>query len=407
MDSGLLEINNWAVRLRIPIPAFTFVLLMKSITASMQQKLAEREAKANKRFLPSLKLAHDFTSNDYLGMARSVELEEQIRQRLQELNVPSHGATGSRLLSGNSDFAMALEIELASLFNAEAALLFNSGYTANLCLLSSVAQKGDTILYDQLSHVCLKEGAWLSKAQSFAFRHNDLEDLENRLKKAEGNVFVVVESVYSMDGDSAPLKELADLCRSNRARLIVDEAHGTGVFGRGGNGLVGEMALEDAFFARVYTFGKAMGVHGAGVVGSAELIDYLVNFGRSFIYTTAMPLHSLVAIEQAFLFLKERPSLQNQLRQKILYFIDCFRAVEAVKPGLSRLKSETAIQPLVVPGNEQAKSFAAGLQAAGFDVRPILAPTVKEGAERLRICLHTYNSDDEIHNLCQNLSRLS
>lgn len=373
----------------------------------MQQKMAERDAKGNKRSLPALQLPCDFTSNDYLGLARSAELEGQIRQRLRELNVPAHGATGSRLLSGNSDFAVELENELARLFNAEAALLFNSGYTANLCLLSSVAQKGDTILYDQLSHVCLKEGAWLSKGQTFAFRHNDLEDLESRLKKTVANVFVVVESVYSMDGDTAPLQELAVLCRSYSARLIVDEAHGTGVFGRGGNGLVGEMALEDAFFARVYTFGKAMGVHGAVVVGSAQLIDYLVNFGRSFIYTTAMPLHSLVAIEQSFWFLKERPALQNELQQKIRFFINNFEAVEAVRPDLARLKSETAIQPLVVPGNERAKSLATGLQASGFDVRPILAPTVKEGEERLRICLHTYNSENEIHNLCQSLNRLS
>lgn len=389
------------------ISAFTFVLLMKSITAHMQQKMAEREAKGNRRSLTALRLPYDFTSNDYLGLARSAELEEQIRRRLQELNLLSHGATGSRLLSGNSAFAIALENELARLFNAEAALLFNSGYTANLCLLSSVAQKGDTILYDQLSHVCLKEGAWLSKGQTFAFRHNDLEDLESRLKKAEGNVFVVAESVYSMDGDTAPLKELTVLCRSYGARLIVDEAHGTGVFGKMGNGLVCEMALEDAFFARVYTFGKAMGVHGAVVVGSAMLIDYLVNFGRAFIYTTAMPLHSLVAIEQSFQFMKERPFLQNELRQKIWYFADSFQAVEVFRPDLTRLKSETAIQPLVVPGNERAKSLAAGLQKAGFDVRPILAPTVKEGEERLRICLHTYNSEDEIDNLCQNLSRLS
>lgn len=366
--------------------------------------MAERDAKDNKRSLSILQLPYDFTSNDYLGLARSPELSHQIKSKLQELAAPSHGATGSRLLSGNSEFGISLEKELAGLFNAEAALLFNAGYTANLCLLSSVAQKGDTILYDQLSHVCLKEGAWLSKAHTHAFRHNDLADLEDRLKKAEGNVFVAVESVYSMDGDKAPLTELSVLCKKYGARLIVDEAHGTGVFGLGGSGLVCQLKLEEAFFARVYTFGKAMGVHGAVVVGGADLIDYLVNFGRSFIYTTAMPLHSLVAIEQAFDFLGKHPDFQNELLLKIRHFINAF---EKDCNQHCRLNSETAIQPIIVPGNDRAKALAKSLQAEGFDVRPILAPTVKEGEERIRICLHTYNSDEEIEKLCQSLSRVN
>ena len=371
----------------------------------MRQMLAEREAKGNKRSLQTLNLACDFTSNDYLGLAQSEKLGEQVLARLNELQLPSHGATGSRLLSGNSAFALHLEKKLAKLFNAEAALLFNAGYTANLCLLSSVAQKGDTILYDQLSHVCLKEGAWLSKATTHAFRHNDLEDLEARLTSAEGNAFVVVESVYSMDGDKAPFSELVTLCKTYGARLVVDEAHGTGVFGARGNGLVCQLGFEDNFFARVYTFGKAMGVHGAVVVGSAELIDYLVNFGRSFIYTTAMPLHSLVAIEQAFDYLATHVGLQKELSLKIEHFIKSFNSIE--KKTHKRLNSETAIQPIVVPGNESAKSLARNLQSEGFDIRPILAPTVKEGEERIRICIHTYNSHDDIEKLCQSLNRLS
>lgn len=378
---------------------------MKSITAAMQKMLNEREAKNSKRSLPAIQLPCDFTSNDYLGMARSPELHGLILNRLSGLNIPAHGATGSRLLSGNSDFAMQLEEKLATLFRAEAALLFNSGYTANLCLLSAVAQKGDTILYDQLSHVCLKEGAWLSKAQSFAFRHNDLEDLESRLKRAEGNVFVVVESVYSMDGDMAPLREMAALCETHQARLIVDEAHGTGVFGEGGNGLVCQLGVEQSFFARVYTFGKAMGVHGAVITGSRELIDYLVNFGRPFIYTTAMPLHSLVAIEQSFELLATRPNLQQTLAEKIALFTSEYHAANDIP--YKRLESSTAIQPVVVPGNKRAKLAAGSLQANGFDVRPILAPTVKEGEERIRICLHTYNSDEEIINLCKSLRQLA
>jgi len=375
---------------------------MKSITPYMQQKLEERRSKGNLRSLPTIGLPCDFTSNDYLGLARSQELGRAIEDGIARLGVPAHGATGSRLLSGNSAFALQLEQKLAELFRSEAALLFNSGYTANLCLISSVAQKGDTILYDQLSHVCLKEGAWLSKADTFAFRHNDLEDLEQRLAKAKGNCFVVVESVYSMDGDVAPLKEIADVCRKYSARLIVDEAHSTGVFGQGGSGLVCELGLEDAFFARVYTFGKAMGVHGAVVTGSRELTDYLINFGRAFIYTTTMPLHSLVAIEQAFRLVDENPQWQLTLREKIKTFIGCFPA----SGTLQRLPSPTAIQPVMVSGNERAKAMANTLQTKGYDVRPILAPTVKEGEERLRICLHTFNNDDDIKGICQTLGLL-
>lgn len=368
----------------------------------MQQKMAERRAKGNLRSLPELDLPYDFTSNDYLGLARSVGLQQNIERRTKEMGFPSHGSTGSRLLSGNSVFAMELEQKLASLFHGEGALLFNSGYSANLALISSVAQKGDTILYDQLSHVCLKEGAWLSKAQSFAFRHNDLEDLESRLRRAAGNVFVVVESVYSMDGDMAPLSEMVTLCESYGARLIVDEAHSTGTFGEQGIGLVCELGLEDSFFARVYTFGKAMGVHGAAVVGSADLIDFLVNFGRPFIYTTAMPLHSLVAIEQSFDFLAGMPNVQQALRQNIESFIVDFPQNKSIQ----RLKSETSIQPLLLPGNERARSMATRLQTEGYDVRPILSPTVREGEERLRICLHSYNTKEEIKGLCQILSQV-
>ncbi|MEQ9376545.1 MAG: 8-amino-7-oxononanoate synthase [Imperialibacter sp.] len=385
----------------MPPLASTFVMAMKSITPQMQQRLDERKAKGNLRALPGIHLPHDFTSNDYLGLARSTELGQMIARRLGELGAPAHGGTGSRLLSGNSDFAMELEQKLARIFKGEAALVFNSGYQANLCLISAVAQKGDTILYDQLSHVCLKEGAWLSKAKTFAFLHNDLADLERRLKTVEGNTFVVIESVYSMDGDVAPLKEIATLCKKYEARLIIDEAHGTGVFGEGGSGLACSLGLEEAFFARVYTFGKAMGVHGAAVVGSQVLIDYLVNFGRPFIYTTAMPLHSLVAIEQAFDYLSQNEHLQALLERRIVSFVRQF----PVSTKLTRLPSDTAIQPIVVPGNEKAKAMAKALQNNGIDVRPILAPTVKEGEERLRICLHTYNTEEEINALCQTLSQ--
>lgn len=387
--------------MRKPSVAPTFVVAMRTITPGMRQKLEERNEKGNLRSLRVFDLPCDFTSNDYLGLARSQELQHRIDERLARLGKPAHGSTGSRLLSGNSAEALALEQRLAVLFDGEAALLFCSGYSANLCLISAVAQKGDTILYDQLSHVCLKEGAWLSKAQTFAFRHNDIADLESRLQKAEGSCFVVVESVYSMDGDVAPLAELVAVCEKYGARLIVDEAHGTGVFGEGGAGLVCHLGLQQNFFARVYTFGKAMGVHGAVVVGDKELIDYLVNFGRPFIYTTGMPLHSIIAIDEAFSLLAKQPFLQSALQERIKQFASLFPAHENFK----RLPSDTAIQPIIVPGNARAKRMATALQKKGFDIRPILAPTVREDEERLRICLHTYNTEEQIKALCQTLNQ--
>ncbi|NJM94490.1 MAG: aminotransferase class I/II-fold pyridoxal phosphate-dependent enzyme, partial [Cytophagales bacterium] len=176
----------------------------------------------------------------------------------------------------------------------------NSGYAANLALLSALPQRGDTVLYDERAHACIKDGVRLSAAERFAFRHHDLDDLRRRLAGARGRRYVVVESIYSMDGDAAPLGELAALCREQEAALVVDEAHSTGLYAAGGAGLVSALGLGDDCLARVMTFGKALGGHGALVCGSAALCAFLVNFARPFIYTTALPPHSLLAIREAF-----------------------------------------------------------------------------------------------------------
>jgi len=354
----------------------------------LKEKLDERKQKGLLRTLASSDSLIDFLSNDYLGLARSEVLANRIQSRLDQLGFQGNGGTGSRLLSGNHAAYERLETYLSSLFKSEACLVFNSGYAANQALVSCVAGKGDTILYDQLSHVCLKEGAWLSKAKSFAFQHNDIPDLEAKLKRAEGRVFVITESVFSMDGDEAPMAELIAVCKKYKAYLIVDEAHSTGVFGLAGAGWLIERGLEQEVFARVYTFGKGMGVHGACVAGSQTLIDYLVNFGRTFIYTTSLPPHSVMSIEESFLYLADHIELQAALRDKIALF-----------KSLVKTASTTAIQPILIPGNAEVRKVAADLQQSGFNVRPIVAPTVKEGTERLRICLHTFNSDEDIRKL--------
>lgn len=212
---------------------------------------------------------------------------------------------GSRLLSGNTAFAEELEKYIAQYHHAEAALLFNSGYNANLGLFSALGRKGDTILYDELIHASVHDGMRLSKAECKPFAHNNTVQLKQLLKETTAPVFVAVKSVYSMDGDFAPLKEIGALCKKYNASLIVDEAHATGIFGEKGKGLVTELGLENEVFARLITYGKAMGCHGAAVVGSTLLKNYLTNFARSFIYTTAAPLTNLYAIKSAYDLLQQ------------------------------------------------------------------------------------------------------
>lgn len=375
------------------------------MTNHISQKLEERDRAGSTRKLLATNGLVDFVSNDYLGLSRSKTLFERIKGYDYSKEVNINGSTGSRLLAGNSATAQSLENKLAHLFKSEAALLFNSGYVANLALISCVPQRGDTILYDSLSHVCLKEGAFLSKANRFPFRHNDCEDLEAKLKQATGNVYIIIESVYSMDGDLAPFGDIIELAQKYEAKIIVDEAHSTGLYGDAGSGKLCALGLEENLFARVHTFGKAMGVHGAVVCGSKELIDYLINFARPFIYTTALPLHSLFSIDAAFDHLSENIELQKISKEKIFYFNSLFNQKIGKNENMLRMESNTPIQPIVVPGNARVKSIAESLQKSGFDVRPILSPTVKEGSERLRISIHTHNTEEEIAELINELAK--
>lgn len=341
----------------------------------------------------------DFCSNDYLGLARSEIVQLGLQEALQKNEL--HGATGSRLISGNHASTEAFERFLAEFHQAESALLFNSGYVANQGLISCVADRHDTILYDQLVHASLREGVQYAHAASFAFRHNNVTHLEERLKKAKGNVFVVVESIYSMDGDEAPLEIMALLCAQYEAYLIVDEAHATGVYGDQGRGLVNALGLESKIWARVYTFGKALGSHGAAIVGTNILRDYLVNFSKPFIYTTALPAYHFAGVWQAYKMMITE-GLTEKLQQLIHFFL------HQIPPALqsSFIPSNSAIQCFLLPGNERVKQAAATLQSAGFAVMPILYPTVPAGQERLRICLHTYNSQAEITDLVDMLTQL-
>ncbi len=356
-------------------------------------KLIAREESGTLRSLPVPSEGIDFFSNDYLGLARNAELQKAIAKEISD-NSLSHGSTGSRLLSGNNAYAQNLEKELAAFFQSESALLFNSGYDANAGLIQALSSRDDILLYDELIHASIRDGITLSRARGWSFRHNDMEHLENRLKLAReknpANIFVFAESIYSMDGDTAPLRDMTALCAHYAAHCILDEAHAGGVYGEG---LAVRAGLQNHFLARVITFGKAWGAHGAVVLASDALIQLLVNFARPLIYSTALPPSSLAAIRVAVswattpLFSRE----VSRLQENISFFV---REREQSRLG-HWLPSTTAIQSFVTGNVTAARTLAEKLGAAGFLVRPILSPTVPQGTERLRIVLHSFNTQQK------------
>lgn len=373
----------------------------RSISDILQQVLEKRKEDSLYRYLQVNEGLVDFCSNDYLSFARSGKIKQRAKE---DASATAHlsGATGSRSISGNTAYAEELEQSIASSHYAEAGLLFNSGYDANVGLFSCIAKKEDTLICDELIHASIIDGCRLSYATRFRFAHNDAKDLEKKLQHAKGNIFVAVESVYSMDGDIAPLKEIVSLCKKYHANLIVDEAHATGVFGKQGRGLVNQFGLEEEVFARVYTFGKAIGCHGAIIVGNNVLRNYLINFARSFIFTTALPLHSLITIKSAYEQLMADEFDNSYLHQLIRHF----------KKGIEKtgdvflIESISPIQSLVIPGNHRARDVSKQLQAKGFDVRAILSPSVPAGKERLRISLHMHNTIEQVDQLKQALTQI-
>ena len=343
----------------------------------------------------------DFCSNDYLGFARSVVFKNKIEEEITN-HANLIGSTGSRLISGNLAYTEELEQNAANLFKAEAGLLFNSGYDANLGLLSSLPQRGDTIITDELIHASIIDGARLSHANRYSFRHNDLDSLESKLQHAKGTCYVVIESVYSMDGDIAPTTEILKLTEKYGAALIVDEAHAVGLFK---TGIVLQLALQDRIFARTVTFGKALGCHGAIILGSAMLRQYLINFARSFIYTTAAPFHQVASIKVALELLQECDDQIENLRNNINTFKQQIKL--PVGGPYSLIESDSSIQCLLLNSNQKATETAVHLQSKGLDVRAILSPTVAQGSERIRICLHSFNTIADIDLLTHELNTIT
>jgi len=348
----------------------------------------------------------DFFSNDYLGFSKSDFLFRKAHAYLEAKDIKENGATGSRLISGNSLLHSVVETKIKECHNSEAAILFNSGYDANLGFFEAVPQRGDIILYDEYIHASIRDGIRLSNAKSYKFKHNNLAHLDEILKRVQyDNVYIVTESVFSMDGDSPDLLAMTQISKAYNALLVVDEAHAIGVFGASGAGLIQELKLESEIFARIVTFGKAMGCHGAAILGSVALKEYLINFARSFIYTTALPPHSLATITGAYDLLF---SISGKKERELLLGNIHFFNEKVIELNLKDkfIVSSSTIHCCIIPGNEAVKKVAKKLQEKGFGIKPILSPTVPKGEERLRICLHSYNTEKEISEVLKLLSIL-
>ena len=384
---------------------------MKPFPKSLSQKLQQRKANAAFRQLSDTNDLIDFSSNDYLGFAKSETIFDATHQYLLDRNIKINGATGSRLISGNHKVYQETENYIAQFHQSEAALIFNSGYDANVGFFSAVPQRNDIILYDELSHASIRDGILMSHSKAYKFDHNDFDDLEKLIIRHQPKtdsrqlttIYIVTESVFSMDGDSPNLEELAQLCKKYNCYLVIDEAHALGVFGEKGEGLIQNMGLQDQVFARIMTFGKGLGCHGAVILGSTELKNYLVNFARSFIYTTGLSPHAVATILVGYQQLKIQKEALHTLRENINHF-NQEKSILGLKPLFVRSKS--SIQSAIIPGNENVKTIANQMQEKGFDVKAILSPTVLEGQERLRICLHSYNAKEEITAVLQNLAQL-
>ncbi|WP_188049142.1 8-amino-7-oxononanoate synthase [Flavobacterium sp. GP15] len=377
---------------------------MKRFPKSLSDRLTQRIESNSLRKLGIPNNLIDFSSNDYLGLANSEIVFNQTHEYLIQSNLKKNGATGSRLLSGNHKLYLETEDFIAQFNQSEAALIFNSGYDANVGFFSAVPQRNDIILYDELCHASIRDGILMSNAKAYKFNHNDVEDLEKIIvRNPNATLYIVTESVFSMDGDCPNMEELVALSDKYNCFLVIDEAHALGVFGENGEGLVQMLGLENHIFARIMTFGKGLGCHGAAILGSEELKSYLVNFARSFIYTTGLSPHAVAAILVAYRSLESDKKSILDLKQNIIYFNQ-----QLVLMGLKQLfvRSKSAIQSAIIPGNENVKRIAGELQKNGFDVKAILSPTVPAGQERLRFCLHSFNSKEEIKQLLELLAKI-
>ena len=336
----------------------------------------------------------------------SNEIFDRTHYYLENEFIFQNGSRGSWLLSGNHQLYAEVKELICKTYHSNSALIFNSGYNANLGFFSCVPQQDDLIFYDELIHASIRDGIAMGAAKAYAYKHNDLEDLkrvyhnEREHFTENSEVYIATESVFSIDGDTPDLVALADFCSAHKFRLIVDEAHAIGVFGEQGVGLVHTLGINKAVFARLISFGKALSSHGAAILGDQALIDYLINFSSPSSYTTAIPPHSLMIIKATYKELELTHAIKK-LRGNINFFKEQLKEHHLQKHFA---ESHSAIQSCVVSSNEKVKRIVRHLNENGFDPEPIFFPTVPRGQERIRFCVHAYNSEEEISKVLSLLS---
>lgn len=364
--------------------------LISELEQRVRQHLAGLDAAGLRRHLRP-PTGVDLSSNDYLGMATHPVLKERMAEAVLREGC---GATASRLLRGERASFAAVERRFAEFKRTEAALFFSSGYAANIAVLSTFLESTDVVFSDELNHASLIDGMRLGRARRVIFPHGNIEAF-SRLLEAEhcaGQRFLVTESLFSMEGDVAPLAEYAALCRATGTALIVDEAHAVGIYGARGSGLIEASGIEEDVFLSVNTAGKALGVGGAFVAGSAWAVEYLIQRARPFIFSTAPPPAMAAAIDAALTVIAEKPERRTQLLERAARLRELL-----ADRGVTVLPGRSQILPVIVGDNARSTAVASTLQAKGFDVRAIRPPTVPSGTARLRIAVNVSFNEVTMH----------
>ncbi|MBI3755047.1 MAG: 8-amino-7-oxononanoate synthase [Deltaproteobacteria bacterium] len=332
-------------------------------------------------------------SNNYLGLANHPKVKEAAISAIEKYGF---GSGASRLVSGNMEPHMELEERLARFKGSEAALVFNSGYHANIGIISALVGRGDVVFSDKLNHGSIVDGCILSRAEVKRYPHKDMSVLEGLLKKHTSHLtphtsLIITDGVFSMDGDIAPLKELSELSEKYGCMLMVDDAHATGVLGANGKGTLEHLGVENPEIIQMGTLGKALGCFGAYIAGSRKLIDYLINKSRSFIYTTSLPPAVCAASIAAIDIVENEPQIRQDLWDRVRFFREGFRDA-----GLNTMQSETQIIPILIGEADKAIKISKDLLDKGVFVQAIRPPTVPEGTSRLRVTLMANHSWDDL-----------
>lgn len=386
--------------------------MSNDIDESLRQWLADRE-NANQRRIrrclstpqgPVIEIGGkpliNFCSNDYLGLANHPAIAAAFKRGVDEYGV---GSGASQLVCGHSEAHAKLEEQLAIFTGRERALVFSNGYMANLAVISTFAGRGNHVIGDRLNHASLIDGARLSGARFRRYPHADCQGLERMLASAKGDrTLVVTDGVFSMDGDLAPLPDIAGICRRHGARLMVDDAHGFGVLGESGAGILEAFGLGSSGVSILMgTFGKALGGYGAFVAGDADIVEYLVQAARPYIYTTALPPALAVAARESLRLIREEPDRRQYLHS----LIDHYKQT-ASDLGLPVPASSTPIQPVILGGAARTVQITEALREDGYFVAAIRPPTVPPETSRLRITLSANHTREQVDGLLESISAL-